>query len=147
MKNIAFTILAGAFILSACQPEYTEGEGGMEYRFVKRGGGKLVQYGQWIEMDLWQYFNDSLLRDSRSAGRSEWVHLDSSQLSSDAFPIFKECLVGDSIVFRVPADSAFKQHRPDFAKNKNGWLITTIRIKNIQMHREQVPDSMIQKEE
>lgn len=141
--KIMYRIIVAAFVFcTACDNNaFTKAKAGMEYRIAAKGKGKPVQYGEWIEMDIQQYFNDSLIRDSKVNGQSEWMHFDSTKLSTDAFPIFKNCKAGDSIIFRVTADSAFKYGRPPFAEGKNGWLLTHIKIKNIKSERPEMSDN------
>lgn len=146
--KIIYRVFVLAFIFcTACDNNaFTKGKAGMEYRIAEKGKGSTVQYGQWLEIDVQQYFNDSLLRDSRANGHTEWMHFDSTQLSADAFPIFKNCKAGDSIIFRVLADSAFKFGRPPFAEGKNGWLLTHIKIKNIKAAKPDMSDNNLSHE-
>lgn len=147
MKILQYIMLLALVFGMACENKtFNKGKAGMEYRIAAKGKGSKVQYGQWIEIDLQQYFNDSLLRDSKANGHSEWVHFDSTQLSADAFPIFKNCKAGDSIIFRVLADSAFKFGRPPFAEGKNGWLLTHIKIKNIKAAKPDMSDNNLSHE-
>jgi hypothetical protein len=75
-----------------------------------------------------QSYKDSVLNDTRKTG-PQYQPYDSTQLSEEA-KIFKGVKAGDSLVFEVEADSAFKKSKPKF-KVRGGKLITRVRVLKI----------------
>lgn len=120
-----------ALVIAGCKGNKKEkkGEGGLKYEFTKRGEGNEVQQGNWLKLQVIQKFNDSVMSDTRKT-RSQYIQYDSATMSKESYAIFSKVSVGDSLTFRVPADSAFKTKRPAFAK-KGGFLITYVKVENI----------------
>ena len=118
------------FFLFACKSKQDEGfkkvDGGLQYKAIGGREGGLVQPGQFLKLHVKQFYNDSLLSDTDSL-LPQYQQLDSTQLSKQSYSIFSKVRVGDSLVFRLPSDSAFKTKRPAFAK-KDGWLSTYVKI-------------------
>jgi hypothetical protein len=106
--------------------EFKKVDPGLQYKLFNNGGGDTVQPGQYLKLHVKQYYNDSLLSDTDST-LPQYQQLDTTQLSKESYNIFSKVRVGDSLVFKVPVDSAFKNNRPAFAK-KNGWLITYVKV-------------------
>jgi hypothetical protein len=102
---------------------------GLQYQVFPTGYGDTVQLGQYLKLRVRQVFNDSVLSDSDST-LPQYQVLDSAQLSKDAYAIFRGVRIGDSLIFKVPADSAFKAKRPNFAR-KGGWLYTYVKVQDI----------------
>lgn len=118
------------FFLAACNNKqdvaFKKVDPGLQYKMINNGGGDVIQPGQYLKLHVKQYYNDSLLSDSDST-MPQYQQLDSTQLSKQSYNIFSKVRVGDSLVFKVPSDSAFKTKRPAFVK-KNGYLITYVKV-------------------
>lgn len=105
-------------------------DGGMQYQFFKVGEGQEVQEGNILKMETVQKYNDSVLHDTRKEG-PQYLKFDSTVLSKESYAIMGKVSVGDSLVFKVEADSAFKGKKPPFVRKKGGYLYTHIKILNI----------------
>lgn len=118
-------------LTASCKEKFKEkkGEGGLKYEFTKKGEGREVQQGNWLKLQVIQKFNDSILSDTRKT-KSQYIQYDSVTMSKESYSIFSKVSVGDSLTFRVPADSAFKTKRPAFAK-KGGFLVTFVKVEDI----------------
>jgi hypothetical protein len=123
--------------------EFKKVDAGLQYKAINTGSGDVPQPGQYLKLDVKQYYNDSLLSDTDST-LPQYQQLDSTQLSKQSYKIFSKVRVGDSLVFKVPADSAFKTKRPAFA-NKNGWLYTYVKIESIMSETEARADLDMEK--
>jgi hypothetical protein len=99
---------------------------GLQYKTINNGQGDVVKPGEWLKLHVKQYYNDSLLSDTDST-LPQYQQLDSTQLSKQSYNIFSKVRVGDSHIFNVPSDSAYKTKRPAFGK-KDGWLTTYVKI-------------------
>jgi len=113
-----------------------KGDDGMEYKIISDGKNPLIQYGQFMEIHIGQYYNngktDSLLTDSRTSAPLIEV-LDSLTTPPPYFKILKQLRKGDSLVIRILSDSAFKrspESMPPFIK-KGHYLLTTVKVQNI----------------
>jgi hypothetical protein len=133
MNSTLIPITLFCFLLIACSQADTKSKKpfekinpGLEYRLISAGYGDTVQPGEFLKLHVKQYYNDSLLSDTDST-MAQYQLLDSSQLSKDAYAIFSQVRIADSLVFKVPADSAFKAKRPAFVK-KDGWLYTYVKV-------------------
>ncbi|MEO7446528.1 MAG: FKBP-type peptidyl-prolyl cis-trans isomerase [Ferruginibacter sp.] len=136
---IIFTILA----FSACKENsFKKGSDGLEYKIISSGSGPQVQYGNFLQMQIGQYYNngttDSLLSDSRTTA-SLIEPLDSVNTPKQYYDILKQLKKGDSLVIRILVDSAFKkspEQMPPFLK-KGHYLTTTVKVLNIFTERAQ----------
>lgn len=105
-------------------------DGGMQYQFFKLGEGAEVQEGNILKMETIQKYNDSVLHDTRKEG-PQYLRFDSTILSKESYAIMGKVSVGDSLVFKVDADSAFKGKKPPFVRKKGGYLYTYMKVLNI----------------
>ncbi|MEP7374556.1 MAG: hypothetical protein ABI675_14275 [Chitinophagaceae bacterium] len=139
MRQINLCIVAALSICTACKQNGTDQqkasisqkslEDGVEVTVHQQGQKTKLQSGNWLKLQVVQYFNDSILRDSRITG-PEYLKYDSSTMTAQSLIAFKNISEGDSLEFKVAADSAFKKNRPGFAKN-GGFLITRVKVDKI----------------
>jgi hypothetical protein len=136
MNSTCISIPFFCLLLIACSQADTKSKKsfekinpGLAYRLIPTGYGDTVQPGEFLKLHVKQYYNDSLLSDTDST-MAQYQLLDSSQLSKEAYSIFSKVRIADSLVFKVPADSAFKTKRPAFVK-KDGWLYTYVKVLEI----------------
>jgi len=102
---------------------------GMEFKVSEKGIGDPVRYGNWLKMHVVQSFNDSVLSDTRTM-MPYYQRYDSTEMTPESLRIFKNISEGDSLEFRVRADSAFGKNPPPFAK-EGGYLITRVKVEKI----------------
>jgi hypothetical protein len=128
---------------SSNEKEFTKANEGLQYKFVSNGAGETPTQGQFLKLHVKQYYNDSLLNDTDST-MPQYQAYDSVQMSKESYKIFSKVRVGDSLVFKVPSDSAFKARKPAFVKGK-GWLITYVKIEAILSELEAKADMEIER--
>lgn len=135
LKNVSLLILS-IIVLSSCQESFKKGADGLEYKIISKGSGPQVQYGNYVQMHIGQFYNngktDSLLSDTRTSAPLVEL-LDSVNTPKQYFDILKQLKKGDSLVIRILADSAFKkspEQMPPFIK-KGHYLLTTVKVLNI----------------
>lgn len=116
--------------LTACTDNYKTGKSGLRYRIIGIGRGELVKPGQFLKMQLRQEYGDTVLNDTKRTGAA-FQQLDSTVMSAASFDIFKQVRVGDSLIFKLPADSAFGLKKPSFYKQDVKELVTYIKIVSI----------------
>lgn len=143
MKKISFVAAISILAFSACKESYKKGDSGLEYKIVTKGSGDPIPYGQYMQIEVAQFYNngkeDSLLSDSRTSPQGSLIEvLDSVSTPPQYFKILKQLKKGDSLVIRQLTDSAFKgniESMPPFFK-KGRYLITTVKLQDIFATRE-----------
>ena len=137
-------MLLAVVILSACSDSsFKKEKDNLEYKIIADGSGPKIQYGNYMQIHFATFYNtgskDSLLNDSRTSGAPAIEMLDSVSTPPAYFEILKNLRKGDSVVFRILSDSAFKKmpdQMPPFIK-KGHYLLTTVKILNIFSSKEQ----------
>jgi hypothetical protein len=121
-------LLAISLLIVSCQQkaEFQTHPSGLQYKIIPSGYGNPVEPGQFLKLHIRQLYNDSILSDTRNT-IPQYQPFDSTQLSPESYSIFGQVHSGDSLVFKLPADSAFKTKRPPFAKS-GGWLFTYVKV-------------------
>jgi hypothetical protein len=150
MKREAFLVLIIIVTLYFCKNKNSEAvagfkkqNDGLEYKMLSEGAGGTPNQGDYIKMNVRQVYNDSLLSDTRNM-LPQYQKFDSVEMSKESYNIFSKVHVGDSLVFKVPSDSAFKTSKPAFAKKK-GWLYTYVKIEGIMNETEAQADLDMEK--
>ena len=116
MKRILMIFYIAVLYLTACTDNnYRTGKSGLRYRIISRGNGELVRPGQFLKMQLRQEYGDTILNDTKRTGAA-FQQLDSTVMSAASFDIFKQVRAGDSLIFKLPADSAFGLKNLHFTK-------------------------------
>jgi hypothetical protein len=143
----AITLFIGSLIILSCkhkeQKEFTKDPSGLEYKLINENAGDTPKEGQYIKMQVRQVYNDSLLSDTRNR-LPQYQKFDSTEMSKESYRIFSKVHVGDSLVFKVSSDSAFKTKKPAFVKGK-GWLYTYVRVEAILNETEAQADLAVEK--
>lgn len=158
MKKVSSLLLLAVVIFSACNQSasFKKGKDNLEYKIISDGSGKKIEYGNYMEIHFATFYNtgktDSLLNDSRTSGAPSIELLDSVSTPPAYFEILKQLRKGDSVVFRILSDSAFKkmpEQMPPFIK-KGHFLLTTVKVINIFTSKDQADSarnaSMVLKE-
>ena len=144
MRKVSSLLLLAVVIFSACnQNTFKKGKDNLEYKIVADGSGPKIEYGNYMQIHFATYYNtgtkDSLLNDSRTTGAPAIEMLDSISTPASYFEVLKNLRKGDSVVFRILSDSAFKKmpdQMPPFIK-KGHYLLTTVKVLNIFSSKEQ----------
>ncbi len=142
IRYLTFLLMGSVLILASCSPSYKKAKEGYEYKIIKSGTGKKLEYGQFLEFHLKRFYingkKDTLLGDSR-----EYMPQVQAFDSLTVPPVYLDMLSntrkGDSIVLRIATDSAYPQFislMPRHFKS-GGYIYTTIKILNIFETRDQ----------
>lgn len=136
MKYFTYLLIVSLSTLAACTSPYKKAGDGFEYRVVSSANGKKLVYGNYLEFHITQMYKndkeDTLLADSRDY-MPRFKSFDSVTMPSAYLKMLSDAGVGDSLVLRIPIDSAYKQsstQMPPFM-HKGGFIYTTIKILNI----------------
>jgi FKBP-type peptidyl-prolyl cis-trans isomerase FkpA len=112
-------IITGFF---SCKPKgFTKLKSGLEYQIVKdeKGDKKAVE-GSMIKLHIQTLVGDSVIFDSRKQNGNEPIQAQVTKpaMAGDVMEGFPLLTAGDSAVFRVAADSVFKDstQKPPFVK-------------------------------
>ncbi|MCB0698867.1 MAG: FKBP-type peptidyl-prolyl cis-trans isomerase [Chitinophagales bacterium] len=120
-------------------------EGGLEYRIVKHGEGTAhPDFGDYIELHLSTYVDDSMIFETRSAmqGEPAPVQLQKPPYNGDMMMALRKLKAGDSAVVHVDIDSLVKAGVPkmDWMKlgvgQKMEYRIQMVSVKT-QEHKQQ----------
>jgi len=144
MRKISLVLSMAIIALSACKESFKKGDEGIEYKIISSGKGETVQYGNFMQLQVAQLYNDGKKDSSISNTRTSpqgaaFEVLDSTTMPAPYFKILRLLKKGDSLVIRIMVDSAFKnspQGIPEFFK-KGNYLFTTAKVENIFKTREQ----------
>ena len=131
MKKALMILYVGFLYLIGCTDHsYKTGKSGLRYRIISTGKGELVRPGQFLKMQLRQEYGDTVLNDTKRTGAA-FQQLDSATMSAASFDIFKHVRTGDSLIFKLPVDSAFGLKKPSFYKKEVKELVTYIKIEAV----------------
>lgn len=143
MRKVSLVLALAIFALSACKESFKKGEEGIEYKIISSGKGEKVGYGEFMQMQISQLYNDgkkdSVLTDTRTSPQGPAFEvLDSTNMPPAYYKILSQLKKGDSLIIRIMVDSAFKnspQGIPEFFK-KGNYLSTTVKVEDIFKTRE-----------
>jgi len=137
MKKISQVAIIAMFLAACNLTGFHRGEKGLEYKIISDGKGEMVKYGDFIQMNYATYYNngktDTLLQSSENSTGPVIQIFDSTSTPLPFIEALLKARNGDSLVFRVLTDSAFKDQlnqMPPFMK-RGHYLITSVRIVNI----------------
>lgn len=144
MRKISLVLCMAILALSACKESFKKGENGLEYKIISSGKGETVKFGNFMQLQVAQIYNngktDSLLSDTRTSPQgAAFDVLDSASMPPAYYKILSKLKAGDSLVIRILVDSAFAkspQGIPPFFK-KGNYLYTTALLERIFTSREQ----------
>jgi len=135
-KALLYIIFSAAFAGQAlAQPVFTKTPKGAQYSIVKPGNGAKVKQGDVITFNYTtKNDRDSLLGSTFQRGKPEMVQVQPSRNVADLMDIFTLLSVKDSVLVRIPTDSAYAGHeeaRPPFLP-KGSYLNFAIKIERAQ---------------
>ncbi|MBS1744429.1 MAG: FKBP-type peptidyl-prolyl cis-trans isomerase [Bacteroidetes bacterium] len=139
MRKICYLSLLAAVVFTSCQDNksFKKGKQGIEYKIISGNGSEKVKPGEFMQLHVGQYYStqrrDSLLSDTRTTGGPYMEALDSASTPPQYYEILSQLKKGDSLVLRIPIDSAFAKspmNMPPWMK-KGNFLTTTVKVINI----------------
>lgn len=113
-KNYFLAAMCGlvmAFAATSCEesayPGYKMTENGLYYKHLVKNGGPTAEVGQFVEVDLAYYLDDSLLYSTRNMPLPVFDLIRESTFAGDLYEGFTMMHEGDSMSMIMPADSVF----------------------------------------
>lgn len=145
MRKVSLVLSMAVVALSACTESFKKGDEGLEYKIISSGNGSVVKHGEFLQMEVAQFYNDgkkdTLLSDTRTMPQgSAFEMIDSVNIPPAYYKILSRLKKGDSLVLRILVDSAFKKSQqgiPPMFK-KGNYLITTAKVSNVLTNQGQV---------
>lgn len=116
IKNNLFIICAAAaVVLQSCGDGFKKNDDGLEYKIHTTNEGNKIIEGDYVNLDMvYSFHSDSLNKDSilfntYEQGRKVDLMVMKPTFQGDLMSALKLCTVGDSITFRLNADSLFEK--------------------------------------
>lgn len=139
------TICTVYFLCFAClgckhKDHFKKHKSGVQYKIISYNQSDLVRPGETLKLQIKQVYKDSVLSDTRDSIPFYQVY-DSATLSPESYEIFGRVRKGDSLVFKVSTDSAFKKNIPKFV-SKGEFLLTYVKIEDILGVKEDFRDDL-----
>lgn len=121
MNKSLCLVAAVLFILaSGCNEQrFKKDKDGTEYKIIRASNGKLAVTGDYMELNTFQKYKDSVLFNSVAESAPRFIPYDTMQMP----PYFREVHEGDSLVIRLSTDSILKRG-PGAPWMKKGQFIT-----------------------
>ena len=122
--------------LFSCSTSYKKAGEGLEYKIMKNGSGKKLEYGKFFAFHLSRFYidaqKDTLLGDTRQYMPRVEV-FDSSVFPQVYLNILSNARKGDSILVRIATDSAYKQFVSPMPRHfkSGGYIYTAIKVLHI----------------
>jgi FKBP-type peptidyl-prolyl cis-trans isomerase FkpA len=141
MKKTLFGALVITIVLASCSGGFKKGDGGTEYRIVGSGKGDKLKAGSFIEFNYKQMYKDSVLLTSADYANQVTL-FDSTNIPKEIYSIFAQCRLGDSVIIKIPVDSAFRGQLPPPPFKKGQFILTGYKIVNVFSERSQADSAM-----
>lgn len=116
IKNNLFIICAAAVVvLQSCGDGFKKTEDGLEYKIHTANEGSKIIEGDYVNLDMiYSFHSDSLNKDSilfntYEQGRKVDLMVMKPTFKGDLMSALQLCTIGDSITFRLNADSLFEK--------------------------------------
>jgi len=122
----SYLIFVTTLLLACSSNDFIKHPSGMSYKIFSHKQSDPIQPEETLKLHIKQVYRDSILSDTRDSIPFYQVY-DSTSLSPESWEIFGKLRKGDSVVFKVLSDSAFKSKWPPFAK-KGEYLYTHIKV-------------------
>ncbi len=132
MKKLFFAAIAVMVLFAACTTPFKKTKSGLEYKIITAKGGALVNAGNFMEMDIVELYNDSVLNSTVDNANPSINLYDTASFPPDYKVIFGKIHVGDSIIVKISTDSIEKQGGalPPFMK-KGQYVYSTYKIRKV----------------
>ncbi len=141
MKKSFYAALVIMVALASCTGAFKKGDGGLQYKIIESGKGDKLKSGTFIEFSFKQMYKDSVLFSS-SDFANQVAPFDSTSIPKEIFKIFSQCRMGDSLIIKVPTDSAFKDQVPPAPFKKGQYFVSYYKIVNVYSERTQADSAM-----
>lgn len=135
-KSIIPVVVLFFLIGTGCNTaRYKKLNSGLEYKIIKGNGNKEIKAGNFVEMVVSQFYNDSLLSSAIDTV-PQIFPIDSMRIPGEYVRIFLQAKAGDSITTRISTDSIAKLNPlPPFAK-EHQYFGTRFKIINVYEKQE-----------
>lgn len=132
MKKVFFALVAVTVFVSACTTPFKKTKSGLEYKVITAKGGKVLTQGSYMELDIVELYNDSILNSTIETASPSINLYDTAQFPPDYKQIFANLHVGDSVIVKISTDSIEKQggSLPPFMK-KGQFVYSTYKVTNV----------------
>ncbi len=143
MKQIFNAAVICLIALSACTTPFKKAKDGSQYKIISNKKGPKVLTGNFIEMNSFAKYKDSVLSNSAEEGVPQYAMYDTASFPEPFKEIFKNIHVGDSITIKISTDSILAKAQgqaPPFMK-KGQFIMQTFTILNSFTTKEQADSS------
>lgn len=124
-KTLCLAAAAIIFLASGCnEQKFIKDPDGSEHKIIRNSNGKKAATGDFMEMNMFAKYKDSLLYSSVEASTPRFIPYDTIQLP----PFFKEIHEGDSLVIRQSTDSLIKYGQAAPFMKKGEYIYRTFKI-------------------
>jgi FKBP-type peptidyl-prolyl cis-trans isomerase FkpA len=134
MKQAIYLLLLAPVLLTGCGGAFKKSEKGTQYKIISKGSGEKLQYDNFFEFSFEYRYKDSKTDSfltSSQMSNNGMAKLDTINTPAYIYKIFVQCRKGDSVVLKVPVDSAFAGGQMPEGFRKGGYFFSTYRILNI----------------
>jgi FKBP-type peptidyl-prolyl cis-trans isomerase FkpA len=148
MKKLFFFSLAVFFAmqLMAQKPDETfkyAGEG-VFYKIFKMGGTVAIPYGSYVEYSTEQFYDDSLLGDTKS--RRMVMAIDSTVIPPSYFAALPGLHVGDSVLYQLSTDSTIEMYAAIPWVTKGHYFNTRLKIEKLFADKAEADAAILKRE-
>jgi FKBP-type peptidyl-prolyl cis-trans isomerase FkpA len=143
MKQIFNAAVICLVALSACTTPFKKAKDGSQYKIISNKKGPKVIKGNFIEMNSFAKYKDSVLSNSVEDGMPQYAMYDTTSFPEPFKEIFQNIHVGDSITIKISTDSIIAKAQgqaPPFMK-KGQFIIQSFTILNSYTTKEQADSS------
>jgi FKBP-type peptidyl-prolyl cis-trans isomerase FkpA len=143
MKQIFNAAVICVLALSACTTPFKKAKDGSQYKIISNTKGPKVITGNFIEMNSYAKYKDSVLSNSAEEGMPQYAMYDTASFPEPFKEIFKNIHVGDSIIIKISTDSILAKAQgqaPPFMK-KGQFIMQSFTILNSFTTKEQADSS------
>lgn len=124
-KSLCLVAAALLILATGCnEQKFKKAEDGSEYKVISNSNGKKAAPGDFMEVNMYAKYKDSLLFSSIDASAPRFLPYDTVQLP----PYFKEVHEGDSLVIRQSTDSLIKYGQAAPFMGKGQYVYRTFKI-------------------
>jgi FKBP-type peptidyl-prolyl cis-trans isomerase FkpA len=139
MKQLFNAAVICIVALSACTTPFKKAKDGSEYKVISNKSGKLVEKGNFLEMNGTAKYKDSLLFSSLEDGMPQYGMYDTAAFQGPIKEAFAVLHVGDSVIIRMPTDSIIAKGQAQGATfiKKGQYIYQTYKVVNVYTTKEQ----------
>jgi FKBP-type peptidyl-prolyl cis-trans isomerase FkpA len=148
MKQVFYVMLLAPLFIAGCSGgAFKKTDKGTQYKIIAKGSGEKLKYGEFFEFSFSYRYQDSkkdsLLTSSASSSNSIAL-LDTVQSNTPGYiyRIFAQCRKGDSVVMKVPIDSAYEGGTIPPGFKKGGFIVTGYRIVKVFKDKAEADSAM-----